>query len=319
MIIAACHMPYVSIIMPAWNTARTLPVAIKSVLSQTFTDFELVICDDASQDETLQVLASFSDTRLRVVRNDVNLGEGGARDRAIDEARGQWIAVLDADDAWVPDRLERLITVAKSQRNVMVFDDILECHDTPTGLVPWRRVRGDQAFGAVRREPVNVAFSDYIRQRRLLIKPLFPARAVRETCLRHSARRFGADTEFFLHLIEQGLRLVYVPSAMYLYRITPGSMSANPRRDELMMEILEQAGARMSLTPVDQNALEEKIASVRRGIDYAPFLRSLKNRHWLVALALLRKHPRYMLEFVARLQEDIPYRFHRWFHRARGR
>jgi len=166
---------------------------------------------------------------------------------------------------------------------------------------------------------VRVTFQDYIRQRRLLIKPLFPARLVSNAGIRHSARRFGADTEYFLRLIEEGLQLVYVPQAMYLYRITPGSMSANPQRNELMLGVLKQAKKRMALESEGLQALKNKIASVQRDMRYAPFLQALQEQRWSVVFEMLRKHPALLLKFIARLSEDVPYRMHRWLHQAEGR
>ena len=311
--------PKVSVVMPAWNADRTIKYAVESVLGQTYRDLELLVCNDASHDDTSKILSSFTDDRLRVLHNNTNLGEGGARDRAIAGARGEWLAVIDADDVWLPERLEKLIAALDSQTDVMVFDDIYDCHDAPEGLVKWRRLRGRRAFGADGKGPVRVAFQDYIRQRRLLIKPLFPARAVSDMGLCHSSRRFGADTEYFLRLIVEGLQLVYVPEAMYLYRITPGSMSANPKRNELMLGVLKQAKERMPLDPSDSRALEVKIASVQRDMSYASFLQVLKGQKWPAVFAMLRKNPVLLLEFVARLSEDVPYRLHRWLHQADGR
>jgi succinoglycan biosynthesis protein ExoO len=234
-------------------------------------------------------------------------------------ARGKWLAFIDADDAWLPNRLEKMIAAAGSRNDVIVFDDIIDCHDSPEGLVQWRRMRGRRAFGADGKGSVKVAFQDYIRQRRLLIKPLFPARIVSDAGLRHSACRFGEDTEYFLRLIEQGLQLVYVPEAMYLYRITQGSLSANPRHNELMLKVLTQARERMALSPAEIRALEDKIAGVQRDMRYAPFLQALKGQKWLVVFEMLRKHPGLLLEFIARLPKNVPYRLHRWLHQAEGR
>jgi len=310
--------PKVSVVMPAWNADRTIKDAVESVLRQTYRDLELVVCDDASQDGTSQILSSFTDTRLRVLRNNTNHGPGGARDRAIAVARGEWLAVIDADDAWLPDRLEKLIAAADSQTDVMVFDDIYDCHDTNEGLVQWRRIRGKRAFGGDGDKPVRVAFQDYIRLRRLLIKPLFPSRVVSDACLRHSARCFGEDNEYFLRLIEEGLQLIYVPDAMYLYRITPKSMSANPQH-EVMLEVYTQAKERMTLEPADLRAMEEKINSVQRDVLYAPFLQALKGFKWLMVFEMLGKHPVLLLEFIARLPENVSYRLHRWLNQAEGR
>lgn len=311
--------PRVSIVMPAYNAARTLRAAVDSVLAQDFPDFELIVCDDASRDDTAVLLAACADPRLKVVRNTANLGEGGARDRAIAEARGKWIAVIDADDAWLPQRLSMLLAAAGDRDDVLVFDDLVECHDVDARMVPWRRLRGGRAFGANGHDPVPVAFADFICQRRLLIKPLFPAQLVREHAVRHSARRFGADTEYFLRLIEHGLQPVYVPQAFYLYRLTPGSMSNTPRRELLMREVLLAAAGRMRLDQRAQAALARKIAAVERAARYADLLAAVRNGRWLAACRQLVGDPALLREFLLRLPETITYRLHRKFHGGAGR
>ena len=178
--------PLITVVMPSWNSARTLSVAIRSVLNQTINNFELIICNDASEDDTLEVLSSFSDSRINILNNNFNLGEGKTRDRAISEARGKWLAVIDSDDAWVPDRLEKLISAIGSEDNAMVFDDIIECHDTPSGLVRWKQLRGSRAFGINTKNPSIIPFSNFITSQRLLIKPLFPTSIVRSHNIFHT-------------------------------------------------------------------------------------------------------------------------------------
>ena len=238
--------PAVSVVLAVFNGARTIREAVESVLAQTFRDFELLIWNDGSTDDTASIVSTYSDPRIVMMGGAENIGPGFARDAAINVARGKWIALIDADDAWLPTRLERLTAAAGTRGDVMIFDDIMDCHDSSGGLVQWRRMRGKQAFGAVGGAPVPVGFKDYIRQRRLLIKPLFPAQTVFAAGLHHSSCRFGEDTEFFLRLMEQGLQLIYVPEALYLYRFAAGSLSTNPRRNELMLEVLVKARGRMA-------------------------------------------------------------------------
>ncbi len=101
--------PRVSVIVPTFNRARLLPRSIRSVLNQTFEDFELLVIDDGSTDDTADVLASMSDPRLRHLRQPDNAGVAHARNRGLREARGRFIAFLDSDDAWHAPKLQRQI------------------------------------------------------------------------------------------------------------------------------------------------------------------------------------------------------------------
>lgn len=100
--------PTVSVVIPTHNRAHLLPRAIRGVLAQTFRDFELIIVDDASDDNTVAVVRAFqsSDTRVRYLRHDFNQGEGASRNTGIAAAQGEFVAFLDDDDEWLPQKLE---------------------------------------------------------------------------------------------------------------------------------------------------------------------------------------------------------------------
>lgn len=109
----------VSIITPSYNTAPFLRETIESVLSQTYTNWEMLIVDDCSTDGTDDVVAAFTDPRIRFFRNERNSGAAYSRNRALREAKGRYIAFLDSDDLWTPDKLERQIRFM--QENDVVF------------------------------------------------------------------------------------------------------------------------------------------------------------------------------------------------------
>ncbi len=108
--------PVVSVVIAAYNRADTLPAAIESVRAQTRADWEIVVGDDASTDDTPRVLRALAarEPRCRWVRLPRNRGAGAARNAAIRLARGPWVAILDADDAWDPEKLERQLAAVES-------------------------------------------------------------------------------------------------------------------------------------------------------------------------------------------------------------
>lgn len=97
----------VSVIMPSWNTGRFIAESIQSVIAQTYTNWELLIVDDCSSDNTDEVIANFHDKRIFYFKNEKNVGAALSRNRALREARGEWIAFLDSDDLWEPQKLEK--------------------------------------------------------------------------------------------------------------------------------------------------------------------------------------------------------------------
>lgn len=100
----------VSIIMPSYNTERFISETIESVLNQSYSDWELIIVDDCSTDNTDDVVGKYlADERIRYIKNDTNSGAAVSRNRALREAKGKWIAFLDSDDVWLPEKLEKQI------------------------------------------------------------------------------------------------------------------------------------------------------------------------------------------------------------------
>ena len=101
--------PKVSIIVPTCNRASMLVRAVESVLAQTFTDFELIIVDDGSSDDTPQVVASLGDPRIKSLRHSLSRGPAAARNTGIASARGQYLAFLDDDDEFLPTKVEQQV------------------------------------------------------------------------------------------------------------------------------------------------------------------------------------------------------------------
>src|SRR5262245_17150631 len=102
-------MPHVSVIIPAYNAAAFIAGAVQSVLDQTFQDFEIIVVDDGSKDGTVAALEPFG-SHIRVHRQQ-NAGVARARNTGAALATGSWVAFLDADDLWIPQKLERQLAV----------------------------------------------------------------------------------------------------------------------------------------------------------------------------------------------------------------
>lgn len=117
----------VSIIMPSYNTAQYIEKTIKSVLDQTYTNWELLIVDDCSTDNTDEVVKNYlTDKRINYLKNEQNSGAAVSRNRALREAKGQWIAFLDSDDLWMPEKLEKQICFMKEKGYFFSYTDYEE-------------------------------------------------------------------------------------------------------------------------------------------------------------------------------------------------
>ena len=105
--------PQVSVIIPTYNRAGSISRSLKSILNQTFQDFEIIVVDDGSTDDTHQVTADLADARIRLLRHETNLGPGPARNTGMQAATGHYIAWLDSDDEWFPEKLETQLTAMR--------------------------------------------------------------------------------------------------------------------------------------------------------------------------------------------------------------
>jgi len=105
----AADVPRVSVIIPSYNRAHVLERALDSVFAQTFTDFEVIVVDDASTDNTAELVAGIDDSRLRFLRHETNQYAGGARNTGMAAAKGEYIAFLDSDDLWLPHKLREQV------------------------------------------------------------------------------------------------------------------------------------------------------------------------------------------------------------------
>jgi succinoglycan biosynthesis protein ExoO len=224
------RQPTVSVIIPAYNVEAYLAAALDSVLAQTYQDTEILVVDDCSTDRTVEVAERYPDERVRVLRNARNQGPSQSRNVAIDQARGEWIAILDADDWWKEPRLERLLALANAHRADIVCDDLLlvpegELHPVVTFFQTQARRLG------VRDTPFEVDARKMAEDDYGLLKPLFRKAFLEAHGLRYKpSLRAGEDFEFLLRCLLGSARMIVSHEAMYCYRSRPDSLTADPVR-----------------------------------------------------------------------------------------
>ncbi len=157
-------MPRVSVITPVYNGARTIARAIESVQAQTFRDFEMIVVDDGSTDGTLAISDRFGD-QIRLLQQ-AHQQQAIARNLAVKEARGEYVAFLDADDSWMPDKLSRCIEVLDSDRAcVLVYSDMIA-------------VGSDGADLAIEMIPPPVAHAPSLEELLTRLWPIVPSTVV---------------------------------------------------------------------------------------------------------------------------------------------
>ena len=117
-----------SVIIPTYNRAHLVGRAIQSVIDQTFIGWELLLIDDGSTDDTEKVVKRFCDHRIRYLRHEVNKGAGAARNTGIRESSGEYIALLDSDDEWLPEKLDKQLNVFRRDKSGRL--GVVVCHSS---------------------------------------------------------------------------------------------------------------------------------------------------------------------------------------------
>ncbi len=216
--------PQVSVIVPAYNVAAYIEHSLHSALAQAGPDFEILVVDDGSTDETAALVRGLADPRLRLLQNEHNRGLSPSRNRAVEQARGQWLALLDADDWWAAGRLARLLDVATAEQADFVADDMRIVPDgqadSPETLTTRRGLR---LAGPVVVSPVH-----FTRWDLGLVKPLIRRQFLLDTGLRYDETMLAGEDDFPFQMrcLLQGARYIFVPDAYYFYRVRPGSLSS---------------------------------------------------------------------------------------------
>jgi len=265
-------VPRVSVIVPAYNAAGHLRVALDSVYEQSFDDWEIVVVDDGSSDDTAAVARSY-DERTRVASHPTNRGLAATRNTAISLAYGELLAFLDSDDAWRPDYLRRLIGRYDAEEatrpgvGIVCCDAQLYSDDGPLNETYGAR------FGRPR-EDVDLA--SLLRANPIFVSALVPRRVVAEVGGFDASLRSVEDLDLWLRIIEAGYRVVYDPTPLAIYRIAPGTLSG----DTLVMTRSRQAVFRAALDRgrLDPAAAAEARSGIRR--ERAAELIELARRAW---------------------------------------
>ena len=252
---AVSSQPVFSVVIPAYNAASTIGEAVESALTQTLRPHEVIVCDDGSTDNLESALSAYRD-RITLIGKE-NGGEGSAKDAASRAATGEFVVILDADDAFLPKRLEALAELARARPDldILTTDAYLEA-----GGETLRRVYGegwefeveDQRLAILQRNFIFGAAA--VRRERLLAVGGFDP-----------TLRYAADWDLWIRMLLAGSAAGLVQEPLYRYRVGPTALSS--RRAPLIrgfVRVLERAAARPDLRPEERDAVKRAIAERRR-------------------------------------------------------
>jgi len=277
--------PDVSVIMANYNGARYLRPALQSLLRQTLTSWELILVDDASSDESVAVAEQTAngDPRVHIFRQTANSGPAAARNRALDAARGQWIAVFDSDDLMVPQRLQLLLQRARNDEATIVADNLMLFSDSDPDSKPRRYLKN-----RLGRSPHWVSLAEFINSNWLYartpdlgyLKPMIRTDVVRRLNARYDEHlRIGEDYNFLARILAHGHQIRLEPSAMYLYRKHSNSISHRMSAADIhaLLDADRRFDRQAGLTHEERTALARRRHSLESLLIYDGVISAIKD------------------------------------------
>ncbi len=244
-------MPLISVVIPAYNAEKTIKETIESVLNQTFSDFELIVINDGSQDSTLEIVSSISDPRIKVFSYP-NSGPQKSRNRGTAHASSEYISFLDADDLWMPDKLEAQLKALQENPQAGVAYSWTDYIDESGKLLP-QRIYGNFTGNVY----LKLLLADFVGNGS---NPLIRKQALVEVGGFDELLVAGQDWDMWVRLASK-YPFVAVPSVHILYRVSGSSWSTNlARREAGFKRVIEKAIAQ---TPELLQPLKKDIISNR--------------------------------------------------------
>ncbi len=288
--------PVVSVIMANYNGAEFIDLAIASVLTQSFSDLELLVSDDASTDDSRAIVRGIAarDARVKLLETSVNQGPAAARNRALDQARGKWIAIVDADDIVHADRFQHMLEIADREGLVGVADDLT--YFSGTVLHPGASLLG----GFCKTSPLAATPAMFLdggtdgAPQLGYLKPMINRAAVGNLRYREDMR-IGEDFDFYLRFVLGGGQIHLLTQSFYLYRRHENSIShrLSPEDAEAMIaaqqKVLDQHPD-LDATLVSKFAARR--AALREAGEFEALVRDIKQRNFGQAIQRAGREPK---------------------------
>lgn len=216
--------PLVSIIMPTHNSEKYIAEAIRSVVNQTYTTWELIVIDDASQDRTVDIVKEFTsyDSRIVLYFNEHNIGVSKTRNKGISIAKGEWIAFLDSDDCWSAEKLQKQLCMGAVYKMAEFIFTGSRFMDESGRLFKW-----------IMTVPDNVTYERLLKQNIISCSSVL----ISKQCLgehRMSGDSIHEDFALWLAILKEGIIAYGINEPLLVYRVSSKSKSGNKIKSAIM-------------------------------------------------------------------------------------
>jgi glycosyltransferase involved in cell wall biosynthesis len=252
--------PLVSVVIPAYNTAKYIPATLNSVVSQTFRDFEILVVNDGSPDTPqLELAIQPFGARIRYIKQ-TNRGPSSARNTGIREARGKYIAFLDSDDLWFPEHLANQVSALQKDPSLgLTYANGIHVEDeTPVSTAFDRTPQQEPVtFEALLREDSTVSTSSTLALRRPLL----------EVGLFDEGFRRCEDFDLWLRLAHQGVRISFTRKIQIYHRLANGLAANSILMKRARAEVYAKAEKLPNLTESQRLTIRRKISEIKQEIE----------------------------------------------------
>ncbi|GAB1538523.1 glycosyltransferase [Scytonema sp. NUACC21] len=238
-------MKKVSVIIPVYAAEKYIAATLQSVLEQTYKNFEVLIIDDGSPDRSIEICQQFTDSRIKIIRQE-NRGLAGARNTGIRQAEGEYLALIDADDLWLPEKLEKHIAHLEKSPAVGVSFSLSAFIDEagqPLGTYHMPKLSGITPPYLLCHDPVgNGSAGVYRREVFEGIKFQDNLHGFVEDFYFEERFRMSQDMELLLRIaLQTPWQIEGIPEALTLYRVTGGTLSSNwSKKVEAWEKVIER-------------------------------------------------------------------------------
>ena len=208
-------MAEVSIILPVYNSEKYIKNTINSVLNQTYKDWELIIIDDASTDNSLKIINEFKIDSFRIIKNEMNLGAALSRNKGIKKANGRYIAFIDSDDLWNEDKLEKQIGFMKEQDLAISFSSYYRINES------------GNIIGKVE-APVSVNFEYILKNVVMQVSTvIIDTYKIKKDLILMPNLKTCEDVAMYLNILKTGINALGYQECLTKYMVRKKSLSSN--------------------------------------------------------------------------------------------
>lgn len=304
----------VSVIIPAYNASQYIRQSIYSVTDQANISLEIIVCDDCSGDNTVNIVKQImkDDSRIELLVNDSNSGPSFSRNRAIAKAKGDWVALLDADDFYHKDRLSKLIDIGEKHSADIVADNVFyvnEAGENPVAAIHQMKTQ-QPLMRLTERSFIENDFPSKAGFKYGYLKPVFRRSFLIEKHIEYNEGvRLGEDFMLYMECLLKGGVFLLIGDAYYYYRYVEKSLSRTGDNAKYI-ELISNNGLLINLAGALQKndvvlLLEARQQNYRELMFYNDFVKLVKSRNIIDAAKILVLNPKVWPIFIVMVVRKI--------------